>query len=195
MNYVITPVLHQPDIQNIMYYHSYKNQINRGIGGYLAFYFIKTERLIKSIKEIDQEYFNIKMNFHDDYLIFFILSRNVYNLKQINRFFYLVIKWKNNLNQKMIFRLKEKNKNKENLQCLAYINYIKFLLKKTYNTTYDKQIALFELKRYYINHKCRNNTYIKKMGINLCKLFLENKYIIKIGKKLIKNFLQKLKIN
>ena len=69
------------------------------------------------------------------------------------------------------------------------------LLKKTYNTTYDKQIALFELKRYYINHKCRNNTYIKKMGINLCKLFLENKYIIKIRKKLIKNFLQKLKIN
>lgn len=121
INYVMTPVLYQPDIQNIMYYHPNKNQINRGIGGYLAFYFIKTEKLIKSIKLIDKEYFNIKMNFHDDMLIFFILSRIVFNLKQINRFFYLVIKWKNNLNQKMIFRLKEKNKNKENLQCLAYI--------------------------------------------------------------------------
>ena len=191
INYVMTPVLHQPDIQNIMYYHSNKNQINRGIGGYLAFYFIKTEKLIKSIKEIDQEYFNIKMNFHDDMLIFFILSRKVFNLKQINRFFYLVIKWKNNLNQKMIFRLKEKNKNKENLQCLAYINYIKFLLIKTYNTTYDKKIALFELKRFYTNHKCKNNTFIKKMGINLCKLFLENKYILKIEKNLINKFLKK----
>ena len=193
INYVMTPVLYQPEIQNIMYYHPNKNQINRGIGGYLAFYFIKTEKLIKSIKLIDKEYFNIKMNFHDDMLIFFILSRIVFNLKQINRFFYLVIKWKNNLNQKMIFRLKEKNKNKENLQCLAYINYIKFLLIKTYNNTYDKQIALFELKRFYINHKCKNNTFIKKKGINLCKLFLENKYILKIKKNLINKFLTQIK--
>lgn len=194
INYIITPVLHQPDIQNIMYYHSNNNQINRGIGGYLAFYFIKTEKLIKSIKEIDIEYFNTKMNFHDDLLIFFILSRNVSNLRQIKRIFYMVIKWNNNLNQKMIFRLNEKNKNKDNLQCLAYIKYIKFLLIKTNNTVYDKQIALFELKRFYINHKCKNNTFIKKMGVNLCKLFLENKFILKFEKNIIINFLNILKI-
>ena len=193
-NFVMTPVIHQPDIQNIMYYHSNDNQIHRGIGGNLAFYFIKAEKLIKSIKEIDYEYFNIKMNFHDDLLIFFILSKNVDNLRQIKRIFYMVIKWKSNLNNKMIFRLKEKDKDKDNLQCLAYIKYIKFLLVKTNNTIYDKQIALFELKRFYIDHKCKNNTFIKKLGKNLCELFLKNKYILKFEKKIIINFLKFLKI-
>ena len=77
INYIITPVLHQPDIQNIMYYHSNNNQINRGIGGYLAFYFIKTEKLIKSIKEIDIEYFNTKMNFHDDLISHRNIIKNI----------------------------------------------------------------------------------------------------------------------
>ena len=41
----------------------------------------------------------------------------------------------------------------------------------------DKRIASFELKNWYLNHICINNTFIQERAKNVCKLFLENPYI------------------
>ena len=189
INYLSTPILFQPDVSKTMYYHDSENQIKRGYGGFLAFYFMKREKLVRSINQISKEFMNSKMNFHDDLLVYFILSRNVNNLRQIRRIFYIVVDWENNINSKMAFRLKEKNKNRENIRCFSYIKYIQFILLNTNNTLYDKKIASFEIKRFYINHECKNNTFTQNMGRNICQLFLKNQYI-ENKEKLLKNFLK-----
>lgn len=40
-----------------------------------------------------------------------------------------------------------KKKNRENMLCSAYINYIEFVLMKSNNDIYDKKIPSFELKK------------------------------------------------
>ena len=172
-----------------MYYHDNNNKIKRGCGGFLAFYFMKRKILVESINKISQELLNNKINFHDDLIVFFILSRKAYNLRQIKRIFYIVVKWENNLNNKMIFRLKEKHKNRENIRCFSYIKYIQFIFANTKNNIYDKQIASFEINRFYINNNCKHNAFIKNIGFNLSKLFLNSKYIENKEKFIINNFL------
>ena len=61
----------------------------------------------------------------------------------------------------------------------------------TNNTIRDKQIASYELERLYLNYYCGNNSYIKQKGINVCNLFLRNKYIEDSMKKKINLFLNK----
>ena len=51
------------------------------------------------------------------------------------------------------------------------------MLTYTEDTISDKRIASFEFKRYFLNGKCLNNEFIRERFMNLCKLFLENKYI------------------
>jgi hypothetical protein len=51
------------------------------------------------------------MNFHDDRLMFFLLTRKARNLRQIKRIFYIVVQWSNEKNNiKIQFRLKQKKK-------------------------------------------------------------------------------------
>ena len=133
------------------------------------------------------------MNVHDDFLLFFLLTRNAYNIKQIKKIFYLKITWEEN--PKIAFRLNEKNKNKENLNCMAYLYYIEMILNKTNNTIEDKKIPSFELDYYFLYHPCRNNTYIREKGISICKQFLENKYIEKGIKDRILIFLNETNSN
>ena len=121
-----------------------------------------------------------------------ILKINSYNLKKIRSIFYLKLDWEDN-NAQIKFQLQEKNKDVKNLNCLAYLNYIEFLLMKTKDINYDKKIASFELKNFYLNHECRNNTFIKEKGINICKSFLENKYIENDIKDEILNFINEEK--
>ena len=154
-------------------------------------YIFKTELFKKTIKQIDDKFLNTRMNCHEDFLLFFILTRNAYNLKHIKRLFYVHLYWKNYTNERIIFSKKQKMINKKNLQCLSFINYIEFLLVKTNNTIEDKKIASYELNNWYLNHSCRNNKYIKKRGINVCKLFLKNEFIEKEIKNNISLFLNK----
>ena len=60
---------------------------------------------------------------------------------------------------------------------------------KTNNNTKDKKIASFELKKWYMENECRNNTFIRKRARKVCKLFLKNKFIENEIKEEIKNFL------
>ena len=190
--YIETPILFQPNITKRMYDYNNDGTVRR-VGDVIWSYIFRTDLFIKTIKQIETKYFTIKMNVHDDFLLFFLLTRNAYNLKQIKRIFYLKITWRKN--SKIEFRLNEKNKNKENLNCMAYLYYIEMILIKTDNTISDKKIPSFELDYFYLNHPCRNNTYVREKGISICKQFLENKYIEKDIKDKILIFLNETKID
>ena len=188
--YIETPVLFQPNVTKRMYDYNSDGSVRR-VGDVLWNYIFRTDLFVKTIKQIDDKYFQIKMNVHDDFLLFFLLTRNAYNIKQIKRILYLKIIWDENT--KVAFSLKEKNKNKDNLDCMAYLNYIEMTLIKTNNTILDKKIPSFELNSYFLNHTCRNNTYVREKGISICKQFLENKYIEKNIKDKILIFLNETK--
>jgi len=81
------------------------------------------------------------------------------------------------------------------MQCLAYINYIEFILIKTNNEINDKRIASSELKIWFLDHKCRNNSYIRERAINVLELFLKNDYIEKEVKNEILVFLNEIRQN
>lgn len=48
---------------------------------------IKIALFLKVIKQIDVKYLNEKIHYYDDFLLFFLLTRNANNYMQINRFF------------------------------------------------------------------------------------------------------------
>jgi len=81
------------------------------------------------------------------------------------------------------------------MKCLAYINYIEFILNKTNNDINDKRIASFELRGYFLNKFCRYNYYIRERAINVLKLFLKNDYIEKEVKNEIISFFNEIKQN
>lgn len=80
--------------------------------------------------------------------------------------------------------------NYDNWICNGCINYLEFLLNHTENSFADKAIAEKELKNWYLNFRCKFNNYTKNMGINLVKLYLDNKFINNKTKYEIKQFLQ-----
>ena len=177
LNFMETPFIFMQNITERMYTYKKDGSIKR-IGGVLYNCFFRTDLFIKTIKEIDEKYFKIKMNTYDDFLLFFLLTRNAYNLKQINNVLFLKIKWEEKPNINNITKdLSEKNKIKENLDCMANLYYIEMLLIKTNNTILDKQIPSYELNNFLLNDQCKNNLYVKEKFINICKQFLENEYI------------------
>ena len=154
---------------------------------------IKKDILIKAIREIDDKYMNQKINIHDDFFIYFLLTRYAISYKLIDRFFYLVICDWDKLNKNAKFRNKEKKKYKNYLRCDNYLKFIEFIFNKTENTFYDKQIAFFSFNRWYLSNKCRNfvNT-IEKAKI-IAKLYIENKFIRDEDKKKLIKFLNENK--
>ena len=191
MRYIETPILYQPDVADRMYTHNENGYVIR-VGNVLWNYFFRTKLFIDTIKQVEDKYFIIKMNNFDDYLLFFLITRKAYNLKQIKRIFYLKLKWENNT--QIIFRINEKYKDIENSFCKSYLNLVEFLLMKTNNTVYDKQIASYELNK-YLNTYCRNNTDVREKNIQICKSFLDNKNIENKIKGKIFSFLLDIKAN
>jgi len=173
-HYLETTIFFQPYVAKRMY--DYTNNKIKRVGDVIYNYFFKTELFKKTINQIDDKYLNTKMNYNQDFLLFFLITRNAINLKQIKRIFYIKLKWAKKNNKTIIFK-EEDNEDEENLKCLANINYIEFLLNKTDNNFLDKKIASFELENMFLNNKCKNNKLIKNSGIYVCELFLENKYI------------------
>jgi len=187
-----TPVQFQPNISRRTCSRT-KAKVYR-CGAVIWNYLFKTEFFKRIIKLIDDNFLNTKMIAHDDFLFYFLLTRNAYNFKQIkNIFYYHLLRPK--INEAVRFAQSEKNKNRENLNCLSYINYIEFILKKTDDTFLDKEIASSELEKWLLNHKCRNNKSIINEAIRVCKLFIENKYIEEDMKKKIFIFLNETNIN
>ena len=194
IKYYKTEIINKSNVPKSMYKCNSHNCKRKG--GLTSGYFIRTSLFVDVIKQIDDKYMKVKMNFHDDFLLFFLLTRKASNLRQIKRIFYMVIRWthaKNN--SKIKFRINEKIKNRENMKCLAYINYIEFILIKTNNDIIDKKIPSSELKSYFLYHKCRYNENIRERAIKVLKLFLINDYIEKEIKNEILIFLNETKQN
>ena len=189
-----TPIYHQPHISNRMYYFTANNTVKR-LGDVIWNYIFRKDIFLKSISQIDDKIMNTRMNCHEDFLLFFLLTRNANSIKNIRRIFYAHIYWVNETKASIVFAKKEKEIVKKNYRCLSYINYIEFLLDRTLNTTKDKKIASFELNNWFLNHQCINNTFIQERAKKVCKAFLENQYIEKEVKDKINIFLNQTKEN
>ena len=63
---------------------------------------------MKSINQIDDKIMNTRMNCHEDFLLFFLLTRNAKSLKNIKRVFYAHIYWVNSTKESIYFLKKKK---------------------------------------------------------------------------------------
>jgi glycosyltransferase involved in cell wall biosynthesis len=194
IHYFETPILYQPDISKRMYNFNKSGKPNR-VNSVIWNYIYKTELFIYIIKKIDDKFMNTKMVCHEDFLLFFLLSRKADTLKYIKRIFYINIRWKKGTNNKIKYSSEEKSKQEKNFKCLSYINYIEFLLMNTNNTFNDKSIASYEFNNWYFNNKCKYNKFIEERGKYVCKLFLENQYIENKEKNKIRKYLKETIIN
>ena len=183
-HYYVTPVIFQPNITKRSHDYNKFGEVIR-IGDVIWIYFYKTKLFKKVIQEIDDKYLNTKMICHEDFLLLFLLTRKAFNLRQMNRIFHIKIRW----GYETQYHSKAKESQADDLFCLSYINYIEFILMKTNNNIKDKKIASFELKKWYFENKCKNNSFIKQRAKKVCKLFLQNKYIEDKMKKEIAIFL------
>ena len=182
-----TPILHQPEISKRMFNFTEGGNPYR-VNYVIWDYMYKTDLFKESIKQIDDKYMNTKMICHEDFLLFFILTRKAKSLKYIKRLFYINIQWNDETSDLIKFSRKEKSKMGFNYICLSYINYIEFILFNTNNTVTDKKIAMAEFDSWYFNNECKNNEFIKERGRNVSRLFLENEYIDENEKNKIRNF-------
>lgn len=182
-----TPIIFQPNLSELMFSHNSKGEIEFK-EGLLTNCLMRKDILIKAIREIDDKFMNQKINFHDDYFIYFLLTRFSNKYKFIDRFFYLVIKRWDKINKKAKFRSKEKKKYKGLLRCKNLLNFIEFILYKTENTFFDKRIAFFSFDRWYINNVCRKSDKTIIQAKKISKLYIENEYIRDADKKKLINF-------
>ena len=154
-------------------------------------HFVKTELFIKVIKQIDSKYLDLKINYYDDYLFFFLLTRNAKSLKKINRIFYVKQKIIFSDDNKINHRKQERLVNGFNLSCFASLYYIEILFYHTLNTLEDKKIVFSQFEKLFLLHQCRSNTQNHEKALQLCNLFLENQYISLDDKRKIRSFLKK----
>ena len=182
-----TPVLFQPKVSYMMYKFGNDGKPQR-VGDVISGYFMKTKLFVDSIKDIGEYFLNKNIIRNDDLFCFFMMTRKAKNLKQIKNPLYLVILREKSNNTLINYHETEKAEAHKKNGCLSYLYYVEFLLKKTDNCFKDKQIASVELENWYLNNRCRNDSFSKQQGILICKLFLENQYIDKNIKNHIKKF-------
>ena len=158
-------------------------------GGNIVNYIFKTDLFKRVIKLIDDKNINIKTKYHDDFILFFLLTRNAQSAKYIDRLFYVCLDTWNENDAKIKFRNQIKHQNLENNTCFAYLNFLEILFKNTKNTFDDKKIAFSQLEAWYLNIHCKNNKITRDRAIEVFKLFLDNEYVSENDKKKIQNFI------
>lgn len=154
-------------------------------------HFVKTELFQKIIKQIDSKYLELKINYYDDYLFFFLLTRNAKSLKKINRILYVKQKIIFTDDSKVNHRKQERIINGFNLSCFASLYYIEILFYHTSDTFEDKKIVFSQFEKLFLQHQCRSNAKNHEKGVQICNLFLENQYISFEDKRKIRNYLKK----
>ena len=187
-----TPIIYQPELSNFMFYRREDGNIMRN-GGNLYNQIFRTDLFQTVIKEdIDNKYINTKIKYHDDLILFFLLTRKAKSLKQISRIFYVIVITKFIHNPKVDYRREEKFKDRYNDICGANLNYVEILFEKTKNTIEDKKIPFSQFQTLYMDNECQNNIEFKKKGMDLCNLFLESSYIEEKDKNKIKDFMDRI---
>ena len=76
---------------------------------------------MKTINQIDDKIMNTKMVCHEDFLLFFLLTRNAKNIKNIKRIFYAHITWENTKKSSILYSHKEKELHLKNNLMNAYL--------------------------------------------------------------------------
>jgi glycosyltransferase involved in cell wall biosynthesis len=181
-------ILYQNELNNYMYFPGFLGVIEK-YDNKKVNHFVKTILYVNILEQIDDKYFNIRINYYEDYMFFFLLTRNAKSLKKIDRIFYLKEKVIFSDDSKKNHRKNERLKEGFNYLCFAYLNYIQFLFDKTKNTVEDKKIAFSQLEKLYLDNLCKSNPNYKKMALNIIDLFLNSEYISLADKKKIRIFL------
>ena len=185
-------IIIQPELSSMMFRYNERGDI-KIVEGILNNYFIKRNILKEVIEQINEKYFNEKMNFHDDLLLFFLLTRKAHNLKKLNRIFTIRLMGWNTTNKKVKYREREKRKIYINIRCNSLLTFSEFILNYTKNTFYDKKIAFYSFNKWFLNYFCRNYTEVRDKAINISKLYIKNIYISKFDKNKIYSFLDEVK--
>ena len=175
------PIITQPQLSNLFLFKGEDGKIHQNLG-VLWNQIFRTDLFVKVINQIDKKYFNEKMNCHDDYLLYFLLTRNAKRYRKINRMFYIVVYLRSSTDPKIIYRRKEKNKDVYNLKCNAYLVFIEVVFDKTENNKDDKKIAFSQLATWYLHNECKNNQLLKKEVLK----FVKNFWIAPLLMKMIK---------
>ena len=178
----------QPGLSNFMYHFDYHGRVQQD-EGLLVNIFTKATLFKKIIKLIDKKNLNQFMFCHEDYILFFLLTRNANNLEKVSGVFYIILDTWNNSDSNVKFRNKLKIKNLRNKQCFSYLNFLEILFKNTKKNFKDKKIAFSQLEIWYLNNHCRRNIYSREKAIEVFKLYLNCEYISKIDKRKIKQFI------
>ena len=182
-------IIYQPELSNLMYGITSDGIVYQKSHGTLWNHLIRTDLFKKVINQIDEKNLNERMNFHDDYILFFLLTRSAKSIKYIDRFFYVVYHvWK--YDDKVKFRMEIKMQNRDNDSCFAYLNFLEILFKNTKNTYEDKKIAFAQLENWYLNKDiCRTNKITRKRAIEVFKFYLDNEFVSKEDKKKLEDFI------
>ena len=182
-------IVYQPELSNIMYTLHHNGHVSK-FGGSLVNHLVRTDLFKKVIKLIDKENMNFHMNHHEDYILFFLLTRNAKSIKYIERIFYICPTFWDNNEPKVKFRNEIKNEERHNKKCFAYLNFLDMLFKNTKNTKEDKKIAFSQVKYYYLDIKyCRNNKVTREKAISVFKSYLGNEYVSDEDKKKLRDFI------
>ena len=182
-------IVYQPELSNIMYTLHHNGHVSK-FGGSLVNHLVRTDLFKKVIKLIDEENMNFHMNHHEDYILFFLLTRNAKSVKYIERIFYICPTFWDNNEPKVKFRNEIKNEERHNKKCFAYLNFLDMLFKNTKNTKEDKKIAFSQVKYYYLDIKyCRKNKVTREKAISVFKSYLGNEYVSDEDKKKLRDFI------
>ena len=174
-NYIETPIILKPSIKDRILNLKPKS-FEIGSETLLYLYLIKTKLFKKIINILGSKILNRNIDSGDDTIIVFLLSRYANNLKHIKRIFHLILIWPITTPQ-IKFQSNIKYKFRERKKCFSFLTFIEVLLIFTANNIEDKEIPSFFLKQLLLDNDCRKNKTIINEAINLCKLFLDNKYI------------------
>jgi glycosyltransferase involved in cell wall biosynthesis len=189
LNYIGTQVIKKPYIKKR--FLGFDNRIESRT--FLCLYYIKTELLIKTIKQLGNEFINRNIDAHDDTILMFILSRNVQTLKHLKEIFLILLKWPEKYSESLKFQRSVKKKERERKNCYSFLTFSEILLKFTENN--EKFIAEKCFLFWFIREeRCKNNTDINKEAIRICNLYLSNKYIDLNTKKEISLYLNQTKL-
>ena len=182
-------IVYQPELSNIMYTLHHNGHVSK-FGGSLVNHLVRTDLFKKVIKLIDEENMNFHMNHHEDYILYFLLTRNAKSVKYIERIFYICPTFWDNNEPKVKFRNEIKNEERHNKKCFAYLNFLDMLFKNTKNTKEDKKIAFSQVKYYYLDIKyCRKNKVTREKAISVFKSYLGNEYVSDEDKKKLRDFI------
>ena len=188
-HYIETPILYHPDILNEMYKDNLYGTFVKDISS-ISNYFFRKE-LFNDAKKFIDKILEKKINYHNNFLLYFLMSRNAYNLKHIKNVFHFRLLNQDNFSPHGIDNDKEKIKEEENLKCFSFLYYSQFLVQNTINTKTDRKLAWYEINN-FLNNGCKNNLNVREEAKRIFDLFLKDEFIEEDLKNKIQNFLNEM---